>query len=286
MLAIVPEWFRLLLWPAHLRADYSPPAFGEPGGYDGRHAAGVLLLVLAAAAAWWCRRRAPAVTSGILWAAIAMLPVSNVILPTGIVLAERALLLPSVGVVLAAGGVFDSMYRNAAVGRTGRIALAATLAGVLAGGTLRSASRQGVWRENRAFFEQMQRDAPGGYRSYAVYGTWLAGEGSLSEAADQYRRAASLFPDDPRMSEDYAQVLRRTGRCEEAIPVLERVLAIDRTRPIARTRLFLCLLATGRADSARSVAREGTAIGLRVFSALEARADSALAREAERPRRP
>ena len=24
MLTVVPEWFRLFLWPAHLRADYSP----------------------------------------------------------------------------------------------------------------------------------------------------------------------------------------------------------------------------------------------------------------------
>lgn len=286
MFAIVPEWFRLLLWPAHLSADYSPPAFGQPGSFDARHAAGVLLLVLTAGVAWWSRHRAPVVTSGILWAAIAMLPMSNVFLPTGIVLAERTLLLPSVGAVLAAGAAFEVLFRNAVGGRAGRVAVVTALVGVLAAGTLRSASRQVVWRENRAFFEQMQRDAPGGYRSYSVYGAYLAAEGSLAEAADQYRRAASLYHDDPRMSEEYAQVLRRTGRCAEAIPILEQALAIDRMRPVARTRLFLCLLAAGEADSARSVAREGTALGLRTFEALEARADSALARGADRRGQP
>ena len=41
---------------------------------------------------------------GIVWVAIAVLPVSNLILPTGILLAERTLYLASVGAVLAVAG--------------------------------------------------------------------------------------------------------------------------------------------------------------------------------------
>ena len=44
---------------------------------------------------------------GIAWTAVALLPVSNLILPTGILLAERTLYLASVGAMLAVAGLSE-----------------------------------------------------------------------------------------------------------------------------------------------------------------------------------
>ena len=40
---------------------------------------------------------------------MALLPVSNLLVPTGIMLAERTLMLPSVGLMLAVGATLESV---------------------------------------------------------------------------------------------------------------------------------------------------------------------------------
>src|SRR6266446_4012861 len=71
---------------------------------DGRFVIGLACLVLWAALlvlAWRRQRRLEAY--GLGWIAIAFLPVSNLVFSTGVLLAERTMYLPSVGLALAAG---------------------------------------------------------------------------------------------------------------------------------------------------------------------------------------
>src|SRR5688572_33056300 len=96
---------RLLFWPADLQGDYSPAEIVAQYTWGGGATLGLLLLVGMALAAVAARRRAPAITFGIAWMAIALIPVHNVLVPTGVVLAERTLFLASVGAMLALGGV-------------------------------------------------------------------------------------------------------------------------------------------------------------------------------------
>src|SRR4029078_2303538 len=104
MLQVVPMWLRLLVWPARLRADYPAEAFALPPQLELRAAIGLAIILLFALVARSARKWAPSVSFGIAWAAIALLPVSNIV-PTGVVLAERTLFLPSIGFVLAVGPV-------------------------------------------------------------------------------------------------------------------------------------------------------------------------------------
>ncbi len=104
MLQIVPQWTRLLVWPVHLRAEYSPREFVASTSFGGEEATGLAIVILVLMSIWLARKRAPAVSFGLGWCCVALFPVSNVVIPTGILLAERALFLPSVGLVLALGG--------------------------------------------------------------------------------------------------------------------------------------------------------------------------------------
>jgi hypothetical protein len=104
MLQIVPQWARLFVWPAHLRAEYSPREFVASTSFGGDEALGLAIVVLVLMSIWLARKRAPALSFGLAWCCVALFPVSNVVIPTGILLAERTLFLPSVGFVLALGG--------------------------------------------------------------------------------------------------------------------------------------------------------------------------------------
>ncbi|TMG81706.1 MAG: hypothetical protein E6H78_16345, partial [Betaproteobacteria bacterium] len=151
MLAIVPQWLRLLLWPAHLQSDYSPQELVASHAFGLHEAFGALLVLLALLGAWVSRRRAPVVALGVLWTAIALAPVSNVVAPTAILVAERTLMLPSIGALFALGALAQwGMEAWPRATQRFRTELRGAVALLVAAGVVRSAERQRVWR-NDAF---------------------------------------------------------------------------------------------------------------------------------------
>jgi hypothetical protein len=97
------------------------------------------------AAIVYALRRDRVLAFGLLWMAIALLPVSN-ILPTGVVLGERTLFLPSIGFLLAVGAVAQRVLARPAMSpKWRRLALGGACALLAVLGLLRSAGRQAVW---------------------------------------------------------------------------------------------------------------------------------------------
>ncbi len=82
---------------------------------------GALLLALFAAAVVWSWRREPRIAFALSWIGIALLPVTNVLIVTGTIVAERTLFLPSVGFGLACGVVAERVI-GARLPRRGTIA--------------------------------------------------------------------------------------------------------------------------------------------------------------------
>lgn len=281
MLAVVPHWFRLLLWPAHLRGDYSPREIESATAWGLPQTTGLLLLVLAvlvAAAAW---RRHPVVTFGLLWVAIGIFPVSNVLVPTGIVLAERTLFLPSVGMMLAVGGLAAPVInRLRAAPRALQAAAWAGVLAILVMGTTRSASRQRVWQDQFTFWHQTTVDAPLSYRAHHALAQLLFQVGARQWAEREYRTAIALYPRQWGAYFDLANKLRLNGMCEQAVRYYRETLLIEPEQEAARTSLIACLLHLGRYADARAEAREGMSYAtrqarLRVFQKLFRVADSA-----------
>jgi len=143
MLHVVPMWLRLLVWPRHLQVDFAQGEVLSGGAIEAVF--GFVILCALAAAIVYAMRRDRVLAFGLLWMAIALLPVSN-ILPTGVVLGERTLFLPSIGFVIAVGAVAQRVLaRPAMSAKWRRLALggACALLGVL--GLLRSVGRHAVW---------------------------------------------------------------------------------------------------------------------------------------------
>jgi hypothetical protein len=262
MLGIVPEWIRLFFWPAHLRADYAPPEFDATTHFGMAQALGLGLVLLAVLIALRARHRQPAITFGIGLTALALLPVSNLILPTGILLAERTLLLPSVGVAIAvAAGAGEGWRWIEAGARPVRWAALAGLTGLLLVGTVRSAVRQPSWRDTPSVLTQLVQDAPLDYRAWLMYGGHLRSLGRVAEAKAAMVRAASLYRRDGRVYEDLGQLVRFENGCARAVPIFRRGLAIDPGLRNARGRLYVCLLELGDTSQAMTVAAEGARRG-------------------------
>jgi hypothetical protein len=253
MLRVVPEWLRLFVWPAHLRIDYSPGEFIASSGFGWREALGLALVVafIGIAIATW--RRAPTVAFGLTWCAISLLPVSNVLIPTGVLLAERTLFLPSVGFLIAVGGVVDSLTGRLAEARWKRgVAVAASMLAIL--GVGRSAARYRIWRDPQTLAVSGVRDAPKSWRVQRAYGEALFDAGRPADAIRAYAVSLQWAPEPWFVRNSLSRRLRMLG---DDAGAAQQLTASLRERPGQReatAELAAAFLALGRYSDARRLA--------------------------------
>ena len=287
MLTVVPEWGRLFLWPAHLRGDYSAREIVASTGFGPHEALGLAIILGVVIAAFALRKRSPVTTLGVAWCVIALLPVSNVIIPTGIVLAERTLFLPSIGVVLAIGGLLELIATR--VSRSTQHARFAAAAQAMLGafvllGVVRSAERQRVWRNEAFFIARSVQDDPLSFRMQQAYGDLLYAVGRPELGREAYDRAMNLAPRSSvwRVRDDFAKTLGRIGDEADAVEQLRASLAQAPRQEYTRAELIAAELELGRYIDAHREADTAIALGENheVFAALRDKADDAAQRRA------
>lgn len=278
MLGVVPDWLRLVAWPAHLQADYSPQEIVGTTSWGASEWLGLSIVLSAAVLAFSARRRAPAVTFGLLWFAIAISPVSNIAIPTGIVLAERTLLLPSAGVALALAGLVDLIAAHWSGVRLRVRQLALGTVGLLLGlGAVRSAERMTVWNNQDYLWERTVVDAPLSYRAHHARAQFFFVGGNYTLGERHALRAVELYPMAFQMRAELADRYREMGLCEPAAASYRVAIRIVPGRSDIRASLVACLLWLGRYSEARGVSRIGRAFEADddVFVNYMALADSA-----------
>lgn len=278
MLTVVPHWFRLLLWPAQLQADYSPQEIVGQSTWTAAATAGLILLLATVIAMFAARRRAPVVSFGLLWCAIALFPVHNVLVPTGIVLAERTLFLPSIGAMMALGGIGALLLERAEP--SGRAGLAVIASLLLILGVYRSAQRHPVWADQVTLWHTTAtEDAPLSYRAHHALAEMYVTAQAEGKAEEEYRLAIALAP--PGVSVvflDYANRLRLKGYCYPAVALYRNSLAIEPRNAAVRASLTACLIYLGQYREALAETAIGLASGedAGAWRWLRQTADSAL----------
>jgi tetratricopeptide (TPR) repeat protein len=245
------KYLGLLLYPLHLSADYSRDQIPLAAGWlDPRLVASIAALAAAAFLAVWGWRRRRLASVSVLFYAVAVLPVSNLVFPIGTIFGERLLYLPSAGFCLLAGTLFAALLEKK---RRAALALAAVL---LLAGSARTALRNRIWRDDATFAFATAQDAPRSAKAQFNLGVFLEERGNLSGADESYRRAASLAPEwaDPPFNR--GGVLRRLQRPEEAVEEYRRALALAPGRPRASVNLGVALNQAGRYGEAVELYRE------------------------------
>jgi hypothetical protein len=184
--AALPDVARLLVFPLTLRVDYSPAErtlVATP--LDTRFVLGLLCIVAWGALlrlAWRRGRRVEAF--GLGWIAIAFLPVANLLFPTGVLVAERTLYLPSIGLAIAAGAWLKDLPARRLAFLVGAVFLA---------GGARTALRVPIWRNSRTVTLSVLEDSPRSYSGPArMVGIYLA-EGRPVEALEAFRVATRIY---------------------------------------------------------------------------------------------
>ena len=213
--AALSDVVRLLVFPLTLRVDYSPAERTiVTSVFDARFFLGLAALALwvgLLVAAWRHQRKVE--VFGLGWIGIAYLPVANLLLPVGVLLAERTLYLPSVGLAIAAG---------AALARLPGPRLRAVAALLVLAGGIRSALRVPVWHDDAAVTLSILDDSPNSYRGPARMGALYQSRGDAAQALDALRLAAQTFDRDPTVFIAGADAAFTLGRAALADSLLLR----------------------------------------------------------------
>jgi len=279
MLNVVPEYGRLMLAPVRLYADYSPRQLDVFATPHSSHLAGLLLLLSTAALFVLAVRRAPVVAFGIAWFGLAVAPVANVLLATGILLAERTLYLPSVGAMLVVAVGLDALRARLRVARSSLqpVVPAACLA-ALAFGVMRSADRNTFWHDTDSAFELMAEESPLNFKAHYALGGQYFQRNRFREGELQWRMAIALMPNYHAVYMDLAHRYRQAHLCGPAIPLYEKARSLEPGLAVATVSIAACQLELAQWRHARTTARVAIADGMykRAFRYIIERADSAL----------
>lgn len=251
MIGAVPEWFRLLLWPRRLMTEYTPPYIDMAEGLSLVQLPGALLLLGTMGLAIACWRRSPVTSFGILWIVITLLPASNFLIPSGILVAERTLMLPSVGAMIALGSVIPGAYAWLEQRRLARSVAATAVLVLIALGITRSVTRNRAWLNNETLFRQGIVDAPASYRLHWLLGNHLHSSGREEEGLRHLEHALRLFPYDPMLPYLVAEGLRKRGNCVTAVPLYEWAFELAPSLRHLQLGLAVCYLVALRLDDAR-----------------------------------
>ena len=187
-IAALADMARLLVFPLALRVDYSPAERTIVHSlWDVRLALGLLCLALWLFLVITLRRRKRRIEAfGMGWIGIALLPVANLLFPVGVVVAERTLYLPSVGLALAFGAWLGNA-RRAPRAYWGILAL------VVGFGAIRSALRVPVWRSDLTVTISILNDSPRSYTGPARTGALLLANRQPQKALAAFQQALAVF---------------------------------------------------------------------------------------------
>ncbi len=231
------EYCKLLFMPVDVAGDYDFNAIPIAGVFDRDAWIGILIVFATLFSSWFYRRRNPAVSLGMVFPIIALLPVSNWILPIPVLMAERFLYLPLFGVALALGIGFSEI-RN----REHRIIIGA---GAFLFALMLCLSHNYIWRNDFTFYENMIRVVPENAKGRLGYGFALIEAGRRADAEKQLETGLRILPDNPALLSTLALARTTPNDCSRAFPLLNRALQINPEHGDTLRRMADCLYRQG-----------------------------------------
>jgi tetratricopeptide (TPR) repeat protein len=259
--------------------EYAPPNLEVAQGPSVTQLPGLLVLLGTLGLALVAWRRSPATTFGIGWLVLVLLPASNFLVPAGFIIAERTLLAPSIGAMIALGSAVPAIYARIEHSATLRRSAAAAVAVLLALGVWRSDQRDRAWHDNETLFRQGIKDSPDSYRAHFMLGVFLFESRRLVEGERHYREALRLFPYDPLMAYALAEQYRAAGLCVPAIPLYRALYSTIPDARMGHLGFASCLLQTFQLNEARRQALAGIQAGAPLETARAISAAAAHARD-------
>jgi len=169
-------------------------------------------------------------------------------MPISVLMAERFLYLPLVGLSIAAAVVFSDI-------KDGRLKRLIGV-GALATAIVLCNSHDYIRRNDFTFFSNMVRVEPNSAKARLGYGYALWQAGFKDEAASQLETGLRIIPNYPEMLTTLALTKTTSKDCSQAWGLLKRALEIDPNHADTHRRMGDCYFKEGKIQEAESMYRE------------------------------
>lgn len=244
---VLGRYFKLLVWPWPLSMDYS---FAQIP-VEGTEATlwmliGAMGLLAWGYASWRLRKEMPWIAFGLVVFIGAYLPVSNLLIPMGTIMAERVLYIPSAGFLLAlvpTAGVWLNQ-------KDWRVGAALLVAACLTFGTL-TLKRNHEWGDALRFWRRTAEVSPNSARALRVYGQALIDRNRFREAIAPLRKSVEIYPVYDYAWVDLGIAQMQSGDPAAAETSLKRALRLNDENAEAHLALGVLYMGAGRGDLAR-----------------------------------
>lgn len=183
---------------------------------------GLISVGLLCLVAWQHRQHMDAVMIGIVVFILSYLPISQLVVTGGDVMAERWMYLPSFGLLLIVVGLGEKFFTKK------RMLIILGMFLLVSIYAVRTYVRNPVWASNKTLFLSMTRDAPKSVRGHVLLGRqYLLVDADIEKADTQFRLAYSLYPDDAEVNTMLGQTALMKGNAHEARKWLEKSSLLD-----------------------------------------------------------
>ena len=242
------QYLTLIFYPLHLAGDYDYNAIPIANFVDWDAWLGLVLIAATVVTAYFYRHRNWAVSLGLSFALIAFIPASNWIMPISILMAERFLYLPMIGLALV-GATALSQLEDRRLRRLVGI-------GALSTAIVLCNSHDYIRRDDFTFFKNMVRVVPNSAKARLGWGFALTKAGRNDEAERELEAGLRIIPDYPELLAALALARTTSTSCARAWPLLNRAIQIDPKHADTQRRMADCYLKEGRVSEAESMYRQ------------------------------
>jgi protein O-mannosyl-transferase len=223
---VIGKYLGLFLWPARLSPDYSfnaVPVFG----WQLNAVVAFALCAAAAAAVVHCYRARKQVFFFLAFFFVALLPVSNLLMRIGSIMAERFAYLPSVGLAACA---IAAIYALAGLRGGSRGAMVTAVVAVLCVAcAARTYARNFDWENDRSLWTSAVEAVPESAKAHYNLGTLLSDvPAQRAQAISELEAALRINPDKPDAHDNLGRLLiEDPARRGDAIAQWEAAVRID-----------------------------------------------------------
>jgi hypothetical protein len=237
------EYLGLLFAPARIASDYDFNSIPLASVRDWDAWLGLALVAAAIVMAFRLAKTRPVISLAILFFFIALLPVSNWIMPIALLMAERFLYMPSFGFALLAGMAWAGIRDR---GARRMIAV-----GVVAVSTILCISHNYVWQDTLTFHRNAVRVMPNNARARLGFGFALLRVDHAQEAKEQFEAGLHILPNSaPLLAGLASTIVTLDGQCGRVRPLLAEALKNDPGQWHSLWVLGDCFLREGNSEQA------------------------------------
>lgn len=255
------------VWPTRLAVFYPLVTRHHPAVVAGA----VSLLVAITALALTRLRSRPHLAVGLLWFLGVLVPVIGVIQVGGQSMADRYTYFPGIGLAIM---LFWSLPEFTRFPRPAALSLLTLFLAPLAALAVVTRTDSHLWKDSETLFAHAAEVTQGNYVAYHAVGSALSDRGDFNRAAEFFKKALEIRPDDPKILTGLGAARVDQGSVREGIDLYRRALRTTPDDPRTLNNLGVALARVGERAEAlthltRAVELNGAYVGARINLASE-----------------